>query len=571
MRRKRIVGGTAAVAGALSLLAVGMPATAHAAAPAAGPRWGDCPAGTEAPRGTYCSTLKVPLDYKKPDGRQIKLTLSIAGAGNAPRTLVVNPGGPGESGIGVAKMVWSALPEKVTRKYNVVSFDPRGVGASTPVSCGDTGKLTKHPALPYTPKNASQEKKRLTVARKVAEQCDQHSRDLLPHMTTENAARDMDRIRAALGKSKLDYLGYSYGTRLGATYATLFPKRTGRMVLDSVMDPTASSYTSQFQQNTALQHRAEQFFSWTAKHDRTYRLGASRKKVAAAWEATRKKLTARPAGGRAGSAELDDLLASAMYTDLMWSELARAVSDYRRGDTGALLSATDQLAGSGASPAMLAYSCVDDPWPRELEDLARGHARLGPQGAAVRLAQHLVQRPVRVLEGQAHHPGEDRLRGRAAAAAAPGQGRRGDAAGRGAPDAHGPEGLAPGRRGRRQPRPVPVRRQLLRRQARRPLSAHRPAADARHHVPGGACPDALTSRSTRPRPEAARGGRLRSGATALSSCRSPAAKARRAAASARAARPPAPDRRTSGRSARSRRAAGTGPRTGRRVLPPPTA
>ncbi|MEV0443810.1 alpha/beta hydrolase [Streptomyces spectabilis] len=381
MRPKRIVGGTAAVAGALSLLAVGMPATAHAAAPAAGPRWGTCPAGTDAPRGTYCSTLKVPLDHKKPDGRQIKLTLSTAGAGNAPRTLVVNPGGPGESGIGVAKLVWSSLPQKVAEKYNVVSFDPRGVGASTPVSCGDTGKLTKHPALPYTPANAGQEKKRLTVARKVAEQCQKHSRALLPHMTTENAARDMDRIRAALGKSKLDYLGYSYGTRLGATYATLFPKRTGRMVLDSVMDPTASSYTSQFQQNTALQHRAEQFFAWTAEHDRTYHLGTSRAKVAAAWEATRKKLAARPAGGRAGSAELDDLLASAMYTDLMWGDLARSVSDYRRGDAGGLLSATDQLAEGGVDPAMLAYSCVDDPWPRDWKSWradTRASARKAP-------------------------------------------------------------------------------------------------------------------------------------------------------------------------------------------------
>lgn len=343
-------------AGAAPAVAVSGPAALH---------WSTCPAGSDAPRGTYCSTIKVPLDHGRPDGRQIKLTLSIAGDLNAPRTLVVNPGGPGESGIGTAKLVWSSMPGDVGAKYNVVSFDPRGVGASTPVSCGDTKKLIKHPAAPYTPATDAQEQARRTVARKVAEQCDANAKALLPYITTENAARDMDRIRTAFHRDKLDYLGYSYGTRLGATYATLFPSHTGRMILDSVVDPSVTTYASQFDQNPALQHRADQFFAWAARKDGTYHLGASGAEVSAAWDAVRKKLDAHPAGGRAGSAELDDLLASAMYTDLTWADVAQDVSAYRRGDASALLDATDQLAFGGVNPAQLAYNCVDDAWPRD--------------------------------------------------------------------------------------------------------------------------------------------------------------------------------------------------------------
>ncbi|MER5545311.1 alpha/beta hydrolase [Streptomyces sp. NPDC002589] len=360
----------AAVAAALGLVALAGPQAAHAApaAPVTGPaalHWSTCPAGSEAPRGTYCATLKVPLDHAKPNGRQIKLTLSMAGDPHAPRTLVVNPGGPGQSGIGTAKLVWSSLPEDVRAVYNVVGFDPRGVGASTPVSCGDRGKLIKHPVAPYTPATAAEEQARGTVARKVAEQCSTHAGDLLPYITTENAARDMDRIRTAFHRDKLDYLGYSYGTRLGATYATLFPAHTGRMILDSVVDPTVSTYGSQFEQDPALQHRAGQFFAWAAKKDATYHLGTSQAKVSAAWDAVRTKLAAHPAGGRAGSAELDDLLASAMYTDLSWGDAAQAVSDYRGGNASALLGATDQLSHGGVDAAQLAYNCVDDAWPRD--------------------------------------------------------------------------------------------------------------------------------------------------------------------------------------------------------------
>ncbi len=338
-------------------------------APSAGAQsrlqWGECPPGT--PQQVSCASLKVPLDYAKPGGRQITLTLSGVGSLRAPHYLLVNPGGPGASGLGTEKLVSSKLPQKVAEQYAVFSFDPRGVGASAPVSCGDTGKLTPHPAPPYDPADARQERQRSERAQQIARQCAANGKDLLPHITTENAARDMDRIREALGKDKIDYLGYSYGTKLGATYATLFPAHTGRMILDSVVDPTVTTYQTQYQQNSALQTRAEQLFAWTAARDGTYHLGTTAAAVKAAWNELRGK---QPVDGKAGVAELDDLLASAMYGDWSWPGLLEAVAKYRGGDSSGLVSAATQ-AQYEVDPAQLAYNCADAGWPR---DWATWHA-----------------------------------------------------------------------------------------------------------------------------------------------------------------------------------------------------
>ncbi|WP_406641867.1 alpha/beta hydrolase [Amycolatopsis sp. WGS_07] len=309
-----------------------------------------------------CASLRVPLDYAKPDGEQITLTVSGMGSLSSPHYLLVNPGGPGASGLGTEKLVFSQLPQEVAQQYAVFSFDPRGIGSSTPVSCGDTTKLTPHPASPYQG-DLQQERNREGLARQIAAQCAENGKGLLPHLTTENAARDMDRIRAALGKDKIDYLGYSYGTKLGATYATLFPAHTGRMILDSVVDPTVTTYQTQFQQNPALQARAEQLFAWTAARDSTYHLGATAAAVKTAWNELRDKLAAQPADGKAGVSELDDLLSSAMYGDWAWPSLMQAVASHRGGDSTGLAIAAGQ-AQYAVDPGQLAYNCADAGWPR---------------------------------------------------------------------------------------------------------------------------------------------------------------------------------------------------------------
>lgn len=356
---------TLSVATALGLTGLSGPMTATASPKGARAlTWGACPARSQAPRGTYCSTIKVPLDYAKPTGRQITLTLAMVGSRDAERTLVVNPGGPGQSGIQAAQPVWATMSPEVSAKYNVVSFDPRGVGESSPVSCGDAGKLIKHPAPDYTPAGANAEQARVAIARGVAERCATASGALLNSISTANAARDMDRVRAALSRSELDYLGYSYGSKLGATYATLFPSRTGRMILDSVVDPHVTEYAATYEQTPALERRTRQFFAWAARNDRTYHLGTTEAKVSATWTTVRAKLRTAPASGQAGATELDDLLASSLYTDVSWPDLASTVADYRKGDPSSLVGASKQLAAGAVNPAELAYNCVDDPWPR---------------------------------------------------------------------------------------------------------------------------------------------------------------------------------------------------------------
>ena len=319
--------------------------------------------------------MKVPLDYSKPKGRQITLTVSGAGSLSAEHFMLMNPGGPGASGIVNTQLVYSGLPEAVREQYAVFSFDPRGAGLSTPITCGNVSKIVTHPALPYRPGNAGQERRRTIQAQQIAKSCGKHAREFLPHITLANEARDMDRIRIALGKDKLDYLGYSAGSQLGATYATMFPRHTGRMILDSVVDPTVSTYETGFQQNPAVQKRIDAMFAWTAARNQTYHLGTTRADVQRTVNRVHAKLSARPAGGRAGASELDDVLVTSMYAKSDWPDVMSIVKDYRRGDEGPLLAATDQLAEQPIDPAQLAYNCTQPGWPRDWKTWHRDTAR----------------------------------------------------------------------------------------------------------------------------------------------------------------------------------------------------
>jgi pimeloyl-ACP methyl ester carboxylesterase len=198
--------------------------------------------------GMQCATATAPLDWDDParDSIELALVRQVATSGTALGSLLVNPGGPGASGYDIVKdSVDFATTENLQASFDIVGFDPRGVGRSSAVSCHEDASVLDGFLYDITPGETGSDEWLDSIAASntvFGEQCSELSGDLLGEVDTISAARDLDMLRAALGDEKLNYLGYSYGTYLGATYADLFPDKTGRLVLDGALDPTTSSF-----------------------------------------------------------------------------------------------------------------------------------------------------------------------------------------------------------------------------------------------------------------------------------------------------------------------------------------
>jgi pimeloyl-ACP methyl ester carboxylesterase len=194
--------------------------------------------------GDQCTRLKVPLDYAHPGGQAISIAvLKVPARSKTQRigSLVVNPGGPGGSGVDYAANDLTYFGSELLQAFDIVGFDPRGVGESTPIRCLSDAKLDAVVASDPDPDTAAEMRHSDALLRQFGRGCLEHSGALARHVSTLEAAKDIDVLRAALGDSKLSYFGASYGTFLGATYAGLFPKRVGRMVLDGAIDPSLSA------------------------------------------------------------------------------------------------------------------------------------------------------------------------------------------------------------------------------------------------------------------------------------------------------------------------------------------
>lgn len=280
--RSRRIASVLAVSAVAALVPALTPVTASAAANPLPryldqkPTWHRCSSST--PAAFQCATLKVPLDYSRPDGKKIDLAISRFKASSPEErhgVLLVNPGGPGGSGLFMPDSLRAQIPKSVTKKYDLIGFDPRGVGRSSPISCGLTAE-EENWDRPYKAATYANDVKR---ARTVAEKCDAKLGDTLRHITTRNTARDMDAIRAALGEKKISYLGYSYGTYLGAVYTQMFPERTDRFVLDSAVDP-ARIWRGMIQVWAEGSEPAfTRWSEWTAQRNATYKLGDTPAKV----------------------------------------------------------------------------------------------------------------------------------------------------------------------------------------------------------------------------------------------------------------------------------------------------
>ena len=323
-----------------------------------------------------CASLQVPLDYRHPGGRKITLALSevpaTAPVSRRQGVLLVNPGGPGGSALSpsLALFVAQGLSHRVASEYDIVGFDTRGVGASVPSMHCDPSFFSR--ARPdYIPATTAAEQVLKNRAKTYAADCEKKYGWLLPYMTTQNIARDMDSIRAAMGQQQVSYFAYSYGTYIGQVYATLFPHRVRRMALDSVVDPTGAWWTDNIEQDYAFQGRIQAFYAWVARNQSVYHLGSTASQVRQNWYQARADLAAHPIPGPSGPLigpdEYDDTFLVGGYDDAYWPGLAAALAAYLHGGSTSQLTSQYQQEGTQNENEFAVYNaveCADVGWPR---------------------------------------------------------------------------------------------------------------------------------------------------------------------------------------------------------------
>lgn len=215
-----------------------------------------------------CATMTVPLSYDEPDGETIDVDLVRLPAADPEKrlgSLVLNPGGPGGSGVDYARAARAVLTGDLITHYDIVGFDPRGVGDSTPIDCLTDRQLDRFLDVDPNPETDEDVARTVAVAERFGPRCDRRSPDLTPNIGTPYVARDLDILRSLLGDERLNYLGKSYGTFIGAVYADLFPSRVGRFVLDGAVDPQLTTAEISKGQAIGFEVALQRFVQWCVK------------------------------------------------------------------------------------------------------------------------------------------------------------------------------------------------------------------------------------------------------------------------------------------------------------------
>lgn len=326
--------------------------------------------------GAQCTRITVPLDYADFSKGTITLALNripATGPGPALGSIVVNPGGPGGSGLQYALAAQQIIDPAVRARYAVVGFDPRGVGQSTPVSCLPTAALdafvNADPA-PQTPAAVATEER---VSKALADGCAARSARILPYLGTAETDRDLDVIRAVLGQTRLTYLGKSYGTYIGATYAQLFPRRVGRFVLDGAVDPSLTADQLDIGQAGGFQTALTAFLTqWVAAGDCPLgtTVPAAQAKLIALLNGTRSHPLPTGQSRKLTIGEAFSGVLTPLYSRQDWPVLQAALTQFAHGNGTDLLLIADTATGRGpvtyednSQSAFWATSCLDRPFP----------------------------------------------------------------------------------------------------------------------------------------------------------------------------------------------------------------
>jgi pimeloyl-ACP methyl ester carboxylesterase len=309
-----------------------------------------------------CATLTVPVDYTQPDGEQVDLAVARVPA-TRPRqrlgSLVFNFGGPGDAGAETLPDYVAQIPAAVRARYDLVSFDPRGTGKSRPVECFDDATSDRLNAVDPTPNSDADLRAFYDGTNEpvdVVARCVARNGQWLAQLGSRNVARDLDRLRAALGDDKLSFIGYSYGTVIGSVYAQMFPERVGRMVLDSPVDLSADALQELRGNAQGFEQALRDFLADCAKHpecdfyshgDPTSALQALQRRFEQGLELRTADLnTGKASKRKAGVATFYTALISALYDrEFGWPELAQALADARKGDGSMLLALADVYNG----------------------------------------------------------------------------------------------------------------------------------------------------------------------------------------------------------------------------------
>ncbi|MCL6422319.1 alpha/beta hydrolase [Brachybacterium sp. JHP9] len=393
-------------------------------------QWGPCEADVtaDASQAVECGTVRVPLAWNDPSGQTIDLAVvRVAAGGEAKGSLFVNPGGPGASGVDfVAQNASYIFSQPMRQEFDIIGFDPRGISRSAGIECLDDAQTDEYRADTYDGSTDEGLARSVEWMKKIAAACEEHSGAVLPYLDTYSAARDMDVLRSAVGSEKLDYLGYSYGTYLGSSFADLYPERVGRFVLDGVMDPSITGDELTEGQAGGFQHAIEQFVGFCLEQQECALRGPSVEEGVEQLEALMDSIAENPIQTSDPDRPLTGALASAglsllLYGDENWSFGVTGLNAAANGDGTLLLMFADLGAErsddgtytGNALYSILAVNCLDHPgiadfaWQqKETERLLEKYPAAGITAYSQTMCDQWPVKPLRA-PAEIHAPGSD--------------------------------------------------------------------------------------------------------------------------------------------------------------------